>query len=462
MTDAGLSPSGAVARWPARRRVVARLCRGLGGDRRVRHGARACSCCPTSPTGSGSPPGSPASSSSCPRRGTSSSTPSPGGSATGTCPPAGRRRPFLAARRDRARGLLRAALRRPAAPRGARRHLGRRRLPRLRHRLRLLPGPLRRDAGRDDRRLRRAHPADDVARGHPRARHPRQRGLGAGDPRRRRAGAGLPRHGRRRGPAHPRRRASAPGAAPPRAPVGTVRPSGGSLRRPAAHRRRPAATSAPCSARSSSRRSRPARCSPASTTSPGTSSARRGRVDRAVRLLRRRRRCSSPRSGSGSAPGAASAGGMPPRRSCSAAARSRWWPARSMPSVVVYLAVARRRRRLRGRQMFPLAMLPDVAADDAAPLRREPHRRLHRRVDRRRDARAGPRAGALRARARPGRLRLVDGLRCGAARLGRDGDRARLLRRAGRAGRAQPAAPAAVPSRRGRSAPGAGRRREAG
>ena len=58
----------------------------------------------------------------------------------------------------------------PTSPHGRRRHLGRRAVPRLRHGLRVLPGALRRDARRDDRRLRRAHPADDLAGRDPRPR----------------------------------------------------------------------------------------------------------------------------------------------------------------------------------------------------------------------------------------------------------------------------------------------------
>ncbi len=68
-----------------------------------------------------------------------------------------------------------AALRRADLPVWAGRRLGGGGVPRLRHGLRLLPGALRRDAGRDDRRLRRAHPADDLAGRDPRARDPRQR-----------------------------------------------------------------------------------------------------------------------------------------------------------------------------------------------------------------------------------------------------------------------------------------------
>ena len=151
-----------------------------GASRRARSArCRGCCSCPTSPTRWASLPWSPASSCSCPRPGTSSSTRSPGGSATGHASPSGRRRPFLLKGGLALAVVLRAAVRRPDRPAGRRRRWVVVRVPRVRHGVRVLPGALRRDAGRDDRRLRRTHPADDVAR----------RGAGAGDP----ASAGRPR-----------------------------------------------------------------------------------------------------------------------------------------------------------------------------------------------------------------------------------------------------------------------------
>ena len=89
-----------------------------------------------------------------------------------------------------ARAGVRAALRRPDLTHRPGRHLGGRALPRLRHGLRVLPGALRRDARRDDRRLRRAHPADDLAGGDPRPDHPRQRRPVTRHPQRRSAPSG--------------------------------------------------------------------------------------------------------------------------------------------------------------------------------------------------------------------------------------------------------------------------------
>ena len=59
-------------------------------------------------------------------------------------------------------------------------------------------------------------------------------------------------------------------------------------------------------------------------------------------------------------------------------------------------------------QMFPLAMLPDVAAADTAAHRREPGRHLHGRVDRGGDPRPGARAVPVCRRAHPRRVRLLD------------------------------------------------------
>ncbi len=100
---------------------------------------------------------------------------------------------------------VRAALRRPDLPDRPRHHLGGRALHRLRHRLRVLPGAVRRDARRDDRRLRRAHPADDLAGGDPRPDHPGQRRPVTRHPQRARAGVGLPRRRPVRRHAHPDR-----------------------------------------------------------------------------------------------------------------------------------------------------------------------------------------------------------------------------------------------------------------
>ena len=109
---------------------------------------------------------------------------------------------------------VRAALHRPDLPDRPGHHLGGRAVHRLRHRLRVLPGALRRDARRDDRRLRRAHPADDLAGGDPRPHHPRQRRSVAGHPQPARPGVGLPR-GRACSSARSSSSArSAPGGAP--------------------------------------------------------------------------------------------------------------------------------------------------------------------------------------------------------------------------------------------------------
>src|SRR6476660_7624319 len=67
-------------------------------------------------------------------------------------------------------------------PDGRRRPFLLRGVPRLCDGLQLLPGALRRDAGRDHRRLRRTHAAHDVAGRDPRARDPRQRWRLAGHP----------------------------------------------------------------------------------------------------------------------------------------------------------------------------------------------------------------------------------------------------------------------------------------
>ncbi len=76
-----------------------------------------------------------------------------------------------AARRDRARGRVRAAVRGARdghRPRGA---VGAGAVPGLRDGVRLLPGAVRRDAGRAHLVLRRAHPADDLAGRDPRVHH---------------------------------------------------------------------------------------------------------------------------------------------------------------------------------------------------------------------------------------------------------------------------------------------------
>ena len=94
--------------------------------------------------------------------------------------------------------------------------------------------------------------------------------------------------------------------------------------------------------------------------------------------------------------------------------------ARTESLVLVLVAVTLVGVGYAGCQVFPLAMLPDVAGARRPPHRREPGRRLHRRVDRRRDARPRDRAGPVRPRAgarrvrvehrrrrRPGRRRLL-------------------------------------------------------
>ena len=139
--------------------------------------------------------------------------------------------------------------------------MGRRAVPRLRHGVRVLPGAVRRHAGRDDRRLRRAHPAHDLAGRDPRARDPRQRRPLTAHPRRPGPGVGLPRGRTVRRGAHPRSARSVPGGAPgtPRCPA-PRRPAAACATSCASSRHPP--TSARCSASSCSRRSRPARCSP--------------------------------------------------------------------------------------------------------------------------------------------------------------------------------------------------------
>ena len=110
--------------------------------------------------------------------------------------PGGRRRPFLI----RSGTLLSLAFvllfAGPTSPDGPGHHLGRRPVHRVRHGLRVLPGALRRDARRDDRRLRRTHPADDLAGGDPGPDDPGQRRPLAGHPQRARPRVGLPRRGR--------------------------------------------------------------------------------------------------------------------------------------------------------------------------------------------------------------------------------------------------------------------------
>ena len=211
----------------------------------------------------------------------------------------------------------------PTVPvRGLAADLGRRALPRVRHGLRVLPGALRRDAGRDDRRLRRAHPADDLAGGDPRPHDPRQRWPVTGHPRRARSRVGLPRRRPlRRGRSSSSAR-SAPGGAP-------ATPSARCRDAPAAAfgdqlqgRRAPRDVPHCCSRRSCSRPSRTGR------------DARRRRL--------RRPRCCSARSGASTilfvcfvAPG-------PARHPAVAAGRRR--PAARRTGYVWGVAAARRRR----------------------------------------------------------------------------------------------------------------------
>ena len=121
-----------------------------------------------------------------------------------------------------------------------------------------------------------------------------------------------------------------------------------------------------CSRRSCSRRWRPARCSPGSTTSPGCCSAARA-PHHPVRLLRRARAAGHAALGSGSATRRGKRTGYV----CGvAAARRRRARRRAAAQVGAAAAVCLRRRLVgvgyAGCQMFPLAMLPDVAAADAA------------------------------------------------------------------------------------------------
>ena len=230
--------------------------------------------------------------------------------------------------------------------------------------VRLLPGALRRDARRDHRLLRRAHPVDDLAGRDPRVRDHAQRRQRPGDPRRVRRSGRLPGDGRgHRGAARDRRRRGVR-----RHPVGAR--SDGSPPAPARCASSCGswpgrATSGCCWPPSWCRRSRPAPCSPGSPTSPaGCWSTRAPR--RSCSSASSGRRCCSPPSwsalgqrigkkqgyvasslvlaaGRGAAAlvavGAATGGCTPPRR----------W------SGVGYA----------GAQVFPMAMLPDAAAVDA-------------------------------------------------------------------------------------------------
>ncbi len=71
--------------------------------------------------------------------------------------------PLPAAGRAAAGRHLRVDLRRPHGSATARRDVGGDRVPRVRHGVRVLPGAVQRDAGRDHLRRRRAHPHDDLA-----------------------------------------------------------------------------------------------------------------------------------------------------------------------------------------------------------------------------------------------------------------------------------------------------------
>ena len=330
--------------------------------------------------------------------------------------------PLPPARRARAGRGLRPALLGPDLTHWSRDRLGRRPLPRLRHRLRVLPGPLRRDAGRDDRRLRRAHAPHDVAGRRARARHPRQRGPLAGRPRRARHDVGVPRRRPLRRRAHRRRHRGGLAGHP-------LRPD-----EPGRHRRREPARPA-ARRRGLGRVPHPARrLRPAGPRDRGDARRRRLRRPRAaragrclddpLRLLRR-------------------AG---PARHPAVAARRR--AAREAHGVRVGLGPPRRgrprhpvrdpqrcrrdgghrrgrRRRVRG--------LPDVPPRDAPRRRRGrhrahrrgPRRHLHRGLDRGRDPRPRPRPAALRGRAGPRRVRLVHRRRCRTARLGPHGRRPR-------------------------------------
>ena len=361
--------------------------------------------------------------------------------------PGGRRRPFLIRSGTPAGPRLRAALRRADLPDGPGHHLGRRPVPRVRHGLRVLPGALRRDARRDDRRLRRAHPADDLAGGDPRPDDPGQRRPLAGHPQRARPRVGLPRrrplrrrpdpgrHGRRvvGHPQHPHERRRDRRRQPAPTSCGWWR-----------HR----ASSARCSPSSCSRRSPPGRCSPASTTSRGCCSAASGAstilfvcfVAPALLVTPLWQRVGEARGkrtgylwGSLLLAGGALATLLTVRVGVAATAAS-------VAVVGVGYAAC---------QMFPLAMLPDVAAADTA---------------RTGESRAGTYTGVWTAGETlglalgpflyagvlaAGRLRLVDRCRRRPARLGAHRDRAGLHRRPGRARRGLPAGPAQVPARPG-------------
>ena len=275
----------------------------------------------------------------------------------------------------------------------ARRALGARDLPRLRHGVRVLPGAVRRDAGGDDRRLRRAHPADDLAGRPAGADDPAHRGVRAGGPRRDRRARRLPRHGPARRRRDRRSAWSASYVGTRSAPVGTrardrrlpAASSCGSWPRPA--------TSGCCSPPSSCRRWRWARCSPASTTSPGSCSAAAARRRCCSSASSDRRSCSR-RCGRAWGNGSARRPATSRRRSFLAAGAVLLVSMQVVPSAVVYARHRAGRRRLRRSAGVPDGDAARRGGGRRAPHRREPGRRLHRRLDGRGDPRAGARPRA--------------------------------------------------------------------
>ena len=177
---------------------------------------------------------------------------------------------------------------------------------------------------------------------------------------------------------------------------------------------------------------------------PGRRRARAGRRgDDPLRLLRRAGAAADARCGRAVGTRIGKKPGYVAPRSILAAGALLAVTAQVAPPAVVFAATALVGVGYAGCQVFPMAMLPDAAAVDAAPHRREPRRRLHRRLDRRRDPRPGARARRLRGRARDRRLPLLDRRRRRPARLGAHRDHPRLLGPARGADPAQPVVAAA-------------------
>ncbi len=243
-------------------------------------------------------------------------------------------------------------------------------VPRRRHRVRLLPGALRRHAGRDDRRLRRADPADDLAGRGPRAGHP---DLRRASPRSwsNAAGGGLPGH---------RAMGLFVGALIVVGALGAFFGTRGELRSAASRR-----ASRRLRAQLRGGRSQPAVPAAADLLRrPGgrhRDHAGRGQV------LRRRRSCTSPDAATDAAvrllrrPGPAGHAALVPDRRprrqapratslasllLAAGALAPASLAPVLPAVVVYLITALIGCGYAGQQVFGLAMLPDCIAFDTA------------------------------------------------------------------------------------------------